>query len=161
MKALAEGNFTNLEWLSLSGNKIGDEGVKALANGKLTSLTSLNLSNNNIGDEGVKELSKVTKLTSFNLSYSNVSNECANKLANLIRCGIDFKRHPNLQIKSKNNNKYYVCGGIAIGLFLGLSIAYLAGAATLTPVGACCGVSCSCSNWCISRLWCWKVLRES
>lgn len=34
------------------------------------------------------------------------------------------------------NNKYYACGGRVIGLFLGLSIAYLAGAAALTPVGA-------------------------
>ncbi|WP_353272699.1 hypothetical protein [Wolbachia endosymbiont (group A) of Urophora cardui] len=131
-KALA--SLTNLTKLELSDNNIGDEGAKALAS--LTNPTKLDLKYNNIGDEGAKALASLTNLTKLELSDNNIGDEGANELANLIHCGIGFKRHPKLQIKSKNNNKYYVCGGIAIGLFLGLSIAYLAGAATLTPVGA-------------------------
>ncbi|MBV2146611.1 MAG: hypothetical protein KTM48_08240, partial [Wolbachia endosymbiont of Pissodes strobi] len=44
---------------------------------------------------------------------------------------------PSLDALSpENNSKYYAGYSTAIGLFLGLSIAYLAGAAALTPVVA-------------------------
>ncbi|WP_353286996.1 hypothetical protein [Wolbachia endosymbiont (group A) of Anthophora plumipes] len=159
---MAEGNLINLVQLNLTRNKIGKKGAKVLANGKFENLEQLNLENNNIGDEGAKALANnnLTKLEYLSLKDNYIRNEGAKALANgnftklqhliltegvgdevrkeleakLTNCivVVDY-RNRNLPFSPENNSKYYVCGGKAVGLFLGLSIAYLAGAATLAP----------------------------
>jgi hypothetical protein len=52
--------------------------------------------------------------------------------------------------------KYYVGISTAIGLLLGLSTAYLAGASCFNS--SWCSSS---SSWYINRLWYWKILSES
>ncbi|WP_256466253.1 leucine-rich repeat domain-containing protein [Wolbachia endosymbiont of Oedothorax gibbosus] len=135
-KGLAEGNLINLIRLDLSNNKIGDRGAKVLANGNLVSLKSLKLKDNNISNDGAKAFTcgKLTKLEYLDFE-DHINDEVIKKLeAKLTGCKIYNKRP--LVGSHKNNSKYYACGGKVIGLFLGLSIAYFAGATTLTPVGA-------------------------
>ncbi|MDG7053448.1 MAG: hypothetical protein LKM45_06270 [Wolbachia endosymbiont of Alcedoecus sp.] len=164
-KGLAEGNLINLTQLDLKRNKIGKKGAKALANGKLENLKRLNLENNNIGDEGAKTLvnNKLAELEWLSLKDNYICNEGARVLANgnftklqwlnltedvseevikelkakLPNCKVSMHyRDQNLPFSSENNNKYYAGYSTVIGLFLGLSIAYLAGSAALAPIVA-------------------------
>ncbi|WP_353277791.1 hypothetical protein [Wolbachia endosymbiont (group A) of Agelastica alni] len=66
------------------------------------------------------------------LQANNNQEEGKEALAGFKNCAPPLNnRGPQVRPK---NNKCYVYGGIVIGLFLGLSIAHLAGAVTLTPV---------------------------
>jgi hypothetical protein len=80
--------------------------IKALNDGKFPSLITLELSGNNIGDKVEKEL--------FDALRSNVKRA----------------------VQTNNINNKLPIITASSGLLLGLSTAYLAGAATLTPVGA-------------------------
>ncbi|MGL9689164.1 MAG: leucine-rich repeat domain-containing protein [Wolbachia sp.] len=123
--------LTNLTSLSLQNCNINDECIKELVG--FSKLTSLSLAGNNISSEDVKELAKLPNLTFLDLSYTNITDEDIKELQNkLPNCRIEFKAI----IKPNTDMKYYVGISAAIGLLLGLSTAYLAGAAALTPVGA-------------------------
>ena len=67
--------------MNLSGNHIGDEGVRALST--LLNLTSLTLSFNSIGDEGAQALSTLTNLTSLSLDHNSIGAEEARALSTL------------------------------------------------------------------------------
>ncbi|MDR2609766.1 MAG: leucine-rich repeat domain-containing protein [Rickettsiales bacterium] len=135
IKKLAK--LPNLTSLSLQNRNINDKCVKELV--RFPKLTSLSLAGNNIGGGSIKELAKLPNLTSLDLSYTNITDEDIKELQNkLPKCRIEFRAiiKPNTEIKPNTDMKYYVGISTAIGLLLGLSTAYLAGAAALTPVGA-------------------------
>ncbi|MDG7055246.1 MAG: leucine-rich repeat domain-containing protein [Wolbachia endosymbiont of Menacanthus eurysternus] len=128
---------TNIEHLCLSNCKIDDQGAEALAKSEnLKNLTSLNLSENNIGDEGAKVLIKALNdgkfpdLDFLDLKNKDISTGIEKKLYNALEFNIKHADH----IRT-NKSKLPIITACA-GLLLGLGVAYFAGAATLTPVGA-------------------------
>jgi len=77
--------LTSLQTLTLSHNRIGDDGVVALTRGlkNLTSLKELDLNFNEIGDMGAARLAEETKhLNSLKLSLwrNKISDEESTKL---------------------------------------------------------------------------------
>jgi hypothetical protein len=121
-------HLENLKELDLVSNDIGDEGakalIKALNDGKFPSLITLELGDNNIGDEVEKELSDALE--------SNIERA---RQTNNINIPLSNPEGKNDILRSTKRNELPIITASA-GLLLGLSIAYLAGAATLTPVGA-------------------------
>ena len=70
--------FKNLHILDLNSNSINSMGAKILSQSKyINSLEYLNLSNNKIGDEGLKHISKgsFSKLNSLHLSRNYITSE--------------------------------------------------------------------------------------
>jgi hypothetical protein len=96
-----------------------------------TGITGLNLCMVEIGAEGAREFVKLKDL-GLDLSGNNISDQCVSELANSIK-GFSFvAKRSSLQTEPKTGIRHYIGSGVAILV----GIAYLAGATTLTPVGA-------------------------
>jgi Leucine-rich repeat (LRR) protein len=99
VKALANGDFTNLKYLDLSDNCVGDEGVKALADGNFTNLNYLDLSKNIIGNKGASALANgnLKYLTELYLTNNKISNRKAEKLAKAILTPLAKRRNREME----------------------------------------------------------------
>jgi PAS domain S-box-containing protein len=70
---------SHLEWLSLAGNRVGDQGAECLALSQ--TLTYLNVSNNQIGVAGAEALSRSTTITHLIISNNVIQADGAVSLA--------------------------------------------------------------------------------
>lgn len=92
-------HMAELRKLDLSGNNIGNEGIKSLMEilaAYVPNLQELDLSSNNIGSEGIKELGKVlpriVNLQQLDLSNNKLKNEGAEFIAEALPSMVNLRR---------------------------------------------------------------------
>ena len=93
----AESLLSKIDTIDLSGNNIGDKGIKVLAKTLENNKTihTIDLFNNNIGVEGIKVLAKTLEnnktIHTINLSYNSIGDEGIKALAKAIKFQIGIK----------------------------------------------------------------------